>query len=334
MKKISTLLMSIILGIGMIGCSSTNKNKELSNVNGSSITVGNYEKVLELEKQSIEAYYGSTVWDQEVEEGVLYKDKFKELVLDQMVYTELIYQEAEKENVLPTEDEINKAISDFKTSIKSNEEYQKQLNKIGIDDEFLKYQFARELASEKYKEYYDKNNNIEDKSMQTYYNENKDEFYVDEVRASHILIKTIDDENNELSDEKKAEAKEKAQEVLAKVKSGEDFATLAKEYSEDTGSAINGGDLDFFPRGYMVEPFEKAAFSMKVGEVSDLVESNFGYHIIKVTDKVDEQKSFDEVKDDIKTTLQNENYNKQIEKLKSNAKVETNKEVLNKIKVA
>ena len=57
MKKISTLLMSIILGIGMIGCSSTNKNKEISNVNGSSITVGNYEKVLELEKQSIEAYY-------------------------------------------------------------------------------------------------------------------------------------------------------------------------------------------------------------------------------------------------------------------------------------
>ena len=170
--------------------------------------------------------------------------------------------------------------------------------------------------------------------MQTYYNENKDEFYVDEVKASHILIKTIDDENNELSDEKKAEAKEKAQEVLAKVKSGEDFATLAKEYSEDTGSAINGGDLDFFPRGYMVEPFEKAAFSMKVGEVSDLVESNFGYHIIKVTDKVDEQKPFDEVKDDIKTTLQSENYNKQIEKLKSNAKVETNKEVLNKIKVA
>ena len=99
MKKISTLLMSIILGIGMIGCSSTNKNEEISNVNGSSITVGNYEKVLELEKQSIEAYYGNTVWDQEVEEGVLYKDKFKELVLDQMVYTELIYQEAEKENV-------------------------------------------------------------------------------------------------------------------------------------------------------------------------------------------------------------------------------------------
>ena len=333
MKKFSTLLMSMILGIGMIGCSSISKNEKVATVNGSEITVGNYEKVLELEKQSIEAYYGDTIWEQEVEDGVLYKDKFKELVLDQMVYTELIYQEAEKENVLPTEEEVNTAISNFKSSIETNEDYQKQLKEIGIDDEFLKYQFARELASEKYKEYYDENNNVENEAMQIYYDEHKDEFYVDEVKASHILIKTIDDENNELSEEKKAEAKEKAKEVLAKVKSGEDFATLAKEYSEDTASAVNGGDLDFFPRGYMVEPFENAAFSMEVGEVSDLVESDFGYHIIKVTDKVDEQKTFDDVKDTIKSTLQNENYNTQIEKLKSNAKIETNKDVLNKIKV-
>ena len=153
------------------------------------------------------------------------------------------------------------------------------------------------------------------------------------VRVRVRLIETIDDQNNELSDEKKSEAKGKAEEVLAKVKSGEDFATLAKEYSEDTASAINGGDLDFFPKGYMVEPFENAAFSMKVGEISDLVESSFGYHIIKITDKVDEQKSFDEVKDTIKSTLQSENYNNQVEKLKSNAKVQTNKDVLDKIKV-
>jgi foldase protein PrsA len=89
-----------------------------------------------------------------------------------------------------------------------------------------------------------------------------------EIRASHILLS------------QEALAKD----VLAKVKKGDNFTQLAKTYSLDTGSAIQGGDLGFFSTGMMVDPFEKAAFRLKVGEVSDLVKTNFGYHIIKVTD--------------------------------------------------
>lgn len=333
LKKIGTLLLSVILGIGMIGCSSTDKNENIATVNGNGITLGNYEKVLELNKQSIEMYYGESIWDQEVEEGVKYKDTFKEMVLDQMVYTEAIYEAAKKENLLPTEEEVNNEIKDFKAQLEENEDYKKQLDKIGIDDNFLKYQFERDLASEKYKENFNKNNSISEKEMKTYYDEHKDEFYVDEVEASHILIKTTDDNGNELSDKKKEEAKKKAEEILEKAKSGEEFSKLAKEYSEDTVSAENGGDLGFFGKGEMVEPFEEAAFSMKVGEISDLVESDYGYHIIKVTDKVDEQKPFDEVKDTIKTTLEDEKYNSQVEKLKEESKVETNKELLEKVTV-
>ena len=326
--------MSIILGISMIGCSAkVNKDENIATVNGSGITVGNYEKVLWLNKQSMEAYYGNTIWDQEIEEGVKYKDKFKEMILDQMIYTEAIYEAAKKENLLPTEKEVNKSIEEFNKSIKDNDEYKKQLKEIGIDDNFLKYHFERSLASNNYKEKFDKDNAVTNEEIKKYYEDNKDDFYIDQVKASHILIKTIDDQDKELSDEEKEKAKKKAEEVLKKAKAGEDFSELAKKYSQDTLSAQNGGDLGFFKRGEMVKPFEEAAFSMKVGEISDLVKSDFGYHIIKVTDKENRQKTFDEVKDTIKQTLIEEKYNAQVEKLKEESKIEKNEDVLKKINI-
>ena len=96
-------------------------------------------------------------------------------------------------------------------------------------------------------------------------------------------------------------AKNKIEGVLGMIKSGEDFAELAKQYSNCPSSA-QGGDLDFFSKGQMVKPFEETAFAMEPGGISDIVETQFGYHIIKVTDK-EGPKTFDEAKDDIKRTL-------------------------------
>ncbi len=119
---------------------------------------------------------------------------------------------------------------------------------------------------------------VTEDEIRAYYDENLDTIYTkkDERRASHILFKT------EAGKDKEA-VRKKAEEVLAKAKAGEDFAALAKKHSEDS-SASNGGDLGFFDRDQMVKPFSDAAFSIGVGEISDLVESQFGYHIIKVTD--------------------------------------------------
>ncbi|EMI10283.1 peptidylprolyl isomerase [Anoxybacillus salavatliensis] len=118
---------------------------------------------------------------------------------------------------------------------------------------------------------------VSDEELKKYYNE-----YKPKVKASHILV---DDEKT-------------AKEIKAKLEKGEDFAKLAKEYSKDTASAQNGGDLGWFGPGKMVEEFEKAAYALKVGEVSDPVKTQFGYHIIKVTDK-EEKKSFDEMKEEM-----------------------------------
>jgi peptidyl-prolyl cis-trans isomerase C len=101
------------------------------------------------------------------------------------------------------------------------------------------------------------------------------------VRASHILIAVP----AEATDAQRAERKALAENALKAVRSGGDFAGLARKYSKDPASAQRGGDLGFFPRGQMVPAFEAAAFSLAPGQISDLVETQHGYHIIKVTEK-------------------------------------------------
>ena len=133
--------------------------------------------------------------------------------------------------------------------------------------------------------------------IKRYYEDNEQQYSTPEqVRASHILLKTEGKDD--------AAVKKQAEELLAKAKAGADFAKLASQYSEDEISKAKGGDLDFFPKGQMVPEFDKAAFSLKPGEISDLVKSQYGYHIIKVTDrKPATKKSLDEVRAQIEDQL-------------------------------
>ena len=134
-----------------------------------------------------------------------------------------------------------------------------------------------------------------------FYDENASKFQNNEQRhASHILISV----SATASPEVKAEAKKKAEQVLAEVKkSPAKFAELAKKYSQDPGSAEKGGDLGSFGRGAMVKPFEEAVFSMKPGDVSNLVQSDFGYHIIKLIDVAGQGQDFETLKPQIRAEL-------------------------------
>jgi peptidyl-prolyl cis-trans isomerase D len=138
--------------------------------------------------------------------------------------------------------------------------------------------------------------------LKTYYEQNAQRLSgTEERRASHILIASP--KTAPAADREKAKAK--AQELLALVKKSPDtFADVARKNSQDPGSAPSGGDLDFFARGSMVKPFEDAAFAMKKGDISDVVESEFGYHIIKLTDvKAPKQRSFEEMKPELEAEL-------------------------------
>ena len=122
---------------------------------------------------------------------------------------------------------------------------------------------------------------VTDAEAKEFYDKNPERFKQPEmVRASHILI-MVRDEDGEAA---KKDARAKIDAVLKRAKAGEDFAALARENSQD-GSAAGGGDLDFFPSEKMVAPFADAAFKLKTGEISDVVTTQFGYHIIKATDR-------------------------------------------------
>ncbi len=137
-----------------------------------------------------------------------------------------------------------------------------------------------------------------EQDLRTYYEQNATRLAAkEERRASHILVAA----GKDASAADRQKARTRAQELLAAVqKAPESFAEVAKKNSQDPGSAANGGDLDFFARGAMVKPFEEAAFTMKKGDLSGVVESDFGFHIIKLTDiRAPKQKSFDELRPEL-----------------------------------
>ena len=143
-----------------------------------------------------------------------------------------------------------------------------------------------------------------DQDAEAYYEENKDSFKVDEVTASHILV------------EKESTAKE----ILEKLEAGEKFEDLAKQYGTD-GTKDNGGSLGTFGRGQMVKEFEDAAFALEPGEISDIVKTQFGYHIIKVTDKNQGTKTYEEAKDSIISNLVSQEAQQQISDLKDDTEI-------------
>ena len=189
-------------------------------------------------------------------------------------------------------------------------------------DNFLANEYLRKEVAAKV--------TVSEDDVKSYYDTHRDEFKTPEmVKARHILIKV----DKSASEEDKKQARKKAEDILSKIKAGEDFAKLASEFSDDPGSKSKGGDLDFFARGRMVKPFEDAAFALKPGEVSGIVESPFGYHIIKVDETKDAGvEPYDTAKDKIKQKLVQERTKSKltefVEETMKDANVEMHPELL------
>ena len=318
-----SIVLAGLMSLSLVACKQKDLNEAVADVNGTKITLGQYEFMLKMNKASVESTIGGAEgWEQKDQSGQTYKDKYKTLVLDQMINTELLAQNAEKEGIKVTDKEIQSSYNDLKTYVNSDEQIKKSAEDLGISDDFLKEQAKLSLLIQKSQEKFYSEEKVSDSEMKKYYDEHIDEYKKDEVEASHILIKTTDDQNKPLPEAEQKKAKEKAEKVLKEVKAGGDFAELAKKYSQDPGSAEQGGSLGTFGKGMMVKEFEDAAFGMEPGQVSDLVKTDFGYHIIKVTDRIKETTSFDEAKEGIKEEILKNKYGEKIAELQKKAKIE------------
>jgi foldase protein PrsA len=203
--------------------------------------------------------------------------------LDNMMVLKMIDMEATQLGIKVGEAEIDSELDRYKKNFASEEEFDYMLAMSGYTLDALKEQIRDSLKLRKIFELQIK---PAEEDLQLFYDENKSYYGTPEqVRASHILLET----------------REEAEAVLAELQQGADFAALAKEKSLDSYSAANGGDLDYFPRGVMNEAFETAAFSLQPGELSGVVESPNGFHIIKITDKKPEEiPPYEDVKEYVK----------------------------------
>lgn len=138
---------------------------------------------------------------------------------------------------------------------------------------------------------------LSDEDLQNYYKTHKEEFKTPEmVKARHILVKV----DASAAEDTRNKAKENTIKILKRLKAGEDFAKLAQEFSDDPGSKDKGGDLGFFAKGRMVPEFETAAFALKPGGLSAVVETKYGYHVIKVEEKkAEEIPALEKIKDEV-----------------------------------
>jgi peptidyl-prolyl cis-trans isomerase C len=206
-------------------------------------------------------------------------DGIQKNMLDTIINTELLYQESEAGKIKVDDESVMKQFAEIKSRFPSEEEFNKKLAHEFYSQEELKAEIRKGkmitvlLEQDVYSRV-----SVSEKDARQYYDENGEMFRQPEtVKARHILIKLTKDADEETT--KKAEAL--IEEITEKQKGGESFEDLAKQYSEGP-SAPQGGDLGYFPRGMMVKEFDDAVFSMKPGEVSGVVRTQFGLHLIKL----------------------------------------------------
>lgn len=263
-----------------------------------------------------------------------YEKQLREQFLEQTIRRHLLDQKVKEANIVITDEEVMSMIEEIATSQKeplSIEEFKKKMAEYGQSFDEVKEEVREGLARNKFMQsHWAGKIDVTEEDARKYYDENPKQFeQPEQVRASHILIKPeLVDPNidpNADPNEAKAMAKAKAEDLLKQIKEGADFAELAKAHS-NCPSAPQGGDLGFFPRGETTPAFENTAFELEIGQFSEIVETEYGYHIIKTTDyKEAGITTFDQAKDNIIKQLtqkkQSELAEEYIESLKAKANI-------------
>ncbi len=250
-------------------------------------------------------------------------------LVERMVMAKLVTAKATADEKIEAKKFAEKFTEETKKRMPSEEAFKRRLEANGMkletfisraeEEALIRKVVDRELTSKVA---------ISDEAVKKFYDENEKQFDQPEmVKAAHILLVTNDSATRaELPEEKKKEKRAKIDQLLVRAKAGEDFGALAKEFSEDIGSKANGGEY-VFPRGKMVPQFESVAFTLLPGQISDVVVTQFGFHIIKVLEKLPPKKlALAEVSTRIKDALQAQEVQKQLpdfyKKLKTEAGVE------------
>ena len=245
--------------------------------------------------------------------------------MDKMIEQELVRQAAEAQDIEVTAEEIDAALAEVSEPFKTPEEFRRRLQSEGFTEESYRKHIERMLAAKKYLDGIRAQvAAVSDEELKTYYRDNEYRLTLPEqVRVQHILLTwkpmgTRDD---------RAAIREQMRPILEQARSGADFATLAREHSEDSATAKYGGDTGLFHRGQMVPAFEEVAFALEPGEISDPVETPFGVHILRLEERRESRLlPLDEVREQLREHVREEKMEaavqQEIARLREQAEVE------------
>jgi len=227
-------------------------------------------------------------------------------IIDSLIVIKLLEKYAEENNITVSSQEVDEQVESLISTYDSEKDFESALKSMGIDRGFLEDYLKSQIISNKIYEEVTADVEVTDQEVKQYYNDNKEKFLVPaQVKASHILalFPWVEDGSEETK-EGRDEALDKIKMIEAKLENGEDFEELARQYSDDQSTAENGGDLGYVSEGQMVEEFDKALFLLDEGETSKIVETVYGFHIIKAFDRKEEYyQDFEEIEEDLKTYL-------------------------------
>lgn len=319
-KFVKTMMSAMICALLLTGTSLAEEKKPAEDkaaiVNGTVITREEFNREMEPIQQRMQA--------QGADKDPSKVSEIRKKVLENIIERELLLQESKKSGIKVDDAMLEKRLADIRKQFPSENEFAQMMKQMKLTEAEFKSQLRKQMSIQEFveKQLVSKIK-VTDEETKAYYDANSDKFkQPEQVKASHILMMA----NAKDDDAKKAEARKKIEDVEKRLKNGEDFAELAKAVSE-CPSKEQGGDLGTFSRGQMVKPFEDKAFALKPGEMSGIVETEFGFHIIKVSDKIPEgKKTYESVKDSLSKYMKDQKLQKEItaylSKVKESAKIE------------
>ncbi len=243
--------------------------------------------------------------------------------LDLLIDQELAWQAARHAQMLATDEEVTEAVDRMRARFRSPQVFVSRLAIEGYTEASYREHMRRLVSARKYLDAVAAGVEVSEQEVHQFYTANPDRFRVPEqVRARHILIKVAPD----AAEQAKQTARKRLAAILTELRSGGDFATLATRHSDD-GSAVRGGDLGYFPRGHLVAPFEEAAFALRPGEVSGIVETPFGLHLIELEDRrparlVSEAEAREQIRAYLRRAKSRAAVNAELRRLRSRAEIE------------
>lgn len=303
LKKITAFALTGVMAISLVGCKKTGPKGVVASVNGENIPIEQFYENYAVQRNAIVKMQGEEALKEKGQDNKGTTDQnLRSQTLQNLIDLKIVEQDAKKAGIEISDQQVTDYINKMKQTMGGEEKFQAALKQENITEQYLRDYTRSKLLMAEYTKKKVEELKPTEQQLKDYYEKNKGNFFV--AKASHILVKTNEEANN----------------IRKQLKEGADFAALAEKLSLDKASGAKGGELGQFSNGQMVKEFDDAIRNMKVGEISDPVKTQFGYHIIKLEEK--KTPEFDAVKATLEQELTKKNFEDYIKKLQKDAKVE------------